>query len=290
MPQLSPGARAKKAILEFWKTTADVRTKRRQMQIAALLRKKAPLFAKASRAILKNLRSAVLPKLSGFKPPKDAKYSEILAQAGRIIDWAAWEKQSSGMFERLMSETFRASAATVVIKGRTDPIGVAGKKWATKNSAKLVKDISLSTRKVIARTIRTGYDKGEAIQAIGRRLRPMIGLTEKQAERAGARYSELLVDLSEEDALKGMTRFADSMIRGRAEMIARTETAAAASEGTLESYSENDISMVDWVADPTACEACQEMEANGPYPIEEARERLPLHPNCECTWVMALEV
>jgi hypothetical protein len=39
--------------------------------------------------------------------------------------------------------------------------------------------------------------------------------------------------------------------------------------------------MKDWVAQPDACEWCQDMAANGPYPIDF---EMDAHPNCRCEW------
>ena len=37
----------------------------------------------------------------------------------------------------------------------------------------------------------------------------------------------------------------------------------------------------DWVAQPDACEFCQDAAQNGPYPIDAVMDA---HPNCRCEW------
>jgi SPP1 gp7 family putative phage head morphogenesis protein len=66
----------------------------------------------------------------------------------------------------------------------------------------------------------------------------------------------------------------------RAEMIARTETARAVSEGTRDVYNANGISQFDWLPADDACEDCDAMKDGNPYDMGD--EMPPLHPNCRC--------
>lgn len=78
--------------------------------------------------------------------------------------------------------------------------------------------------------------------------------------------------------------------RGR--LIARTETIRAHNEGTLNRYEDmgDRIEGVTLLAehitagDRRVCSECQALSGTV-YPIREARGRIPVHPNCRCTWV-----
>jgi len=78
--------------------------------------------------------------------------------------------------------------------------------------------------------------------------------------------------------------------QGRAETIARTETAHAQGEGQLSGYEELGVEEVGLqvefltAGDDRVCEKCQELADEGPYTIEEARGVIPVHPNCRCAW------
>lgn len=78
--------------------------------------------------------------------------------------------------------------------------------------------------------------------------------------------------------------------QGRAETIARTETAHAQAEGQLSGYEELGVEEVGLqvefltAGDDRVCEKCQELSDEGPYTIEQARGMIPAHPSCRCAW------
>ena len=78
--------------------------------------------------------------------------------------------------------------------------------------------------------------------------------------------------------------------RGR--LIARTETIRAHNEGALNRYEDvrNRLDGVTTLAehvtagDARVCPVCATL-AGSTYKLDEARGRIPVHPNCRCTWV-----
>jgi SPP1 gp7 family putative phage head morphogenesis protein len=75
----------------------------------------------------------------------------------------------------------------------------------------------------------------------------------------------------------------------RARVIARTEVIAAHADATLNSYQEAGIEGVEveaeWITagDELVCNLCEPMEGRV-FEIDEARNMIPLHPNCRCSW------
>jgi SPP1 gp7 family putative phage head morphogenesis protein len=75
----------------------------------------------------------------------------------------------------------------------------------------------------------------------------------------------------------------------RARTLARTETVRAAAEQTLTRYEqmgvEQVVGKVEWLAtmDGRTCPTCAALHGTT-YTIDEARGRIPQHPNCRCTW------
>ena len=67
----------------------------------------------------------------------------------------------------------------------------------------------------------------------------------------------------------------------RANMVARTETSRAVTAATLDTYSENGVQQLDWLAGN--CDICQDNEDGSPYDIDDAPE-MPAHPNCVCSY------
>jgi hypothetical protein len=85
--------------------------------------------------------------------------------------------------------------------------------------------------------------------------------------------------------------FSDGVPKARADVIARTEVTRAAAEGQLDAYGRLGISEL--TADTSfelrtqgknSCPECVALEKLGPMPVEKARGRIPVHPNCKCRW------
>lgn len=72
----------------------------------------------------------------------------------------------------------------------------------------------------------------------------------------------------------------------RPDVLARTETQKATSEGTITAYKDLGVQRVRWLTimdDRTDAEC---IENNGKLmTLEEASGQIPIHPNCRCTWV-----
>lgn len=71
----------------------------------------------------------------------------------------------------------------------------------------------------------------------------------------------------------------------RCTMITTTEYGRAVNTGLLQAYVNDGVYKVNIVTagDDHVCDDCIEIEKNNPYPIEEAMELLPVHPDCRCS-------
>jgi hypothetical protein len=49
-----------------------------------------------------------------------------------------------------------------------------------------------------------------------------------------------------------------------------------------EFFNKDELVNIVTMDDEDVCPICQELAADGPYPIEEARMKIPAHPNCRC--------
>lgn len=76
----------------------------------------------------------------------------------------------------------------------------------------------------------------------------------------------------------------------RARMIARTETIAAHADATLNAYDEAKVEGVKVEAefitakDDKVCPKCEALEGSA-LSIDDARNLIPVHPNCRCAWL-----
>jgi len=219
------------------------------------------------------------------------------AVAEAVADWAAVEEEGRKIFGRVVLETIQSAGLplsprqrAVVLKARVDPIGDAAVKWAKKNTAKLVTEVTAKTKAGIATVIADSIDSGRALEATRKMISGSVGLTSRQSSAALKVYEKAFAEgLSHEEALDEMARYSERALRDREELIAQTESAAASSAGLLAAFDENDIREVEWAADlgPGCCEVCQERDGTV-YSIDEAEGMLPAHPGCECAWLSVI--
>ncbi len=82
----------------------------------------------------------------------------------------------------------------------------------------------------------------------------------------------------------------DKITNTRAEVLARTEVISAHAEASLNAYEEAGIEGVEveaeWstAGDDRVCPECEDYEGKT-FAMNEARNLIPLHPNCRCAWI-----
>jgi len=89
------------------------------------------------------------------------------------------------------------------------------------------------------------------------------------------------------DIARELNERVDKIGISRARMLARTEIVSAHAEASINAYEEAGLEGVDVEAEilngSDPCPECQDLAANGPYTISEARSLIPAHPNCVCS-------
>ncbi len=126
--------------------------------------------------------------------------------------------------------------------------------WILQRSLTLAKSINLTTMEALRRELALGFEAGESIQQLTKRIEGYF--TEN------AKY--------------------------RAEMVSRTEVISASNEGAIHRYELSGIGRVEWLANPASCTECL-AEDGQVYDIADSHGRIPKHPNCTCTWIASLE-
>lgn len=121
--------------------------------------------------------------------------------------------------------------------------------WILTRSLTLAKGINLTTLKALRRELHLGFEAGESIQKLTRRIEGYFTDNAKQ----------------------------------RAAMISRTEVIAASNEGALHRYEEEGIGKSEFYPSPDACPEC--LALVGEYPTKESHGMIPVHPNCRCTFL-----
>ena len=163
-----------------------------------------------------------------------------------------------------LSTIYFTGSAEMVTWGKTKagvPIAFEGPPmsqaidWAEKRGATLVKGLDEETKRRLAHTISQGIETKRGIPGLTRDIRK---------------------------------EFAD-MSRYRSELIARTETANALSEASLDRMDDMGIDGKEWITagDARVSEECEANENEGVIPIGQTFSggvmAPPQHPDCRCT-------
>lgn len=121
------------------------------------------------------------------------------------------------------------------------------------------------------------------------------GITEAMATQISRELAQGIAEgRNPEDMARGINNRVDKVGRTRARTLARTEVISAHAEGALNSYEEAEVAGVEVEAefstagDDLVCPRCAALEGDV-YSMEEARGIIPVHPNCRCTWIPALD-
>lgn len=177
--------------------------------------------------------------------------------------------------------------------------------WAQLRAATFVTGVSDETRRAIRALIARALSDGIAPRDVAKQIRPLIGLTERDALAVGNLQTRLIEEGRSARAIERLvTRYANRLLRLRAETIARTEIMAAANSGQVALW---DNSVRDglliagewdkaWLTahDERTCPRCGPLDGvrtafpNGTFPGADGRP--PLHPRCRCAVVARRKV
>lgn len=121
--------------------------------------------------------------------------------------------------------------------------------WIKLRSLTLAKSINMTTLEALRRELSLGFEAGESIQQLTKRIEGYFTQNAKT----------------------------------RAEMVSRTEAIAASNEGTLHRYELEGVSKSEFYPSPDACEQC--LPLAGEYITKDSHGMIPVHPFCRCVWL-----
>ena len=134
-----------------------------------------------------------------------------------------------------------------------DNLDEFARQWILARSLSLAKSINLTTTEALRKELALGFDAGESIQQIVKRIEGYFETNSKV----------------------------------RAEMVARTEVIAASNEGALHRYEMEGIDKSEFLASPDACEVCLPLDAQV-YATKDSHGMIPVHVNCRCVFLPVL--
>lgn len=175
--------------------------------------------------------------------------------------------------------------------------------WAAQEAGTLIQNVTNETLANVRRWVALAEEGGMSAYDVARSLRDVIGLTDRQAAALQGHIASTAASLTGqgvdpatamERALSSSERYADRMIRARAETIARTEIMRASHLGRNEAWAQgieegwiSDIMEVVWIASGDACDECLMMDGER-VPVTQGFPEDELHPNCRCTQELAM--
>ena len=121
--------------------------------------------------------------------------------------------------------------------------------WIKLRSLTLAKSINKTTLEALRRELSLGFEAGESIQQLTKRIEGYF------TENA----------------------------KTRAEMVSRTETIAASNEGALRRYELEGVGKSEFYPSPDACDEC--LALIGEYITKDSHNMIPVHPFCRCVWL-----
>jgi hypothetical protein len=193
---------------------------------------------------------------------------------------------------RVMNDAFAQAAQVTLRRGNlqirgafnlTNPLAVNA---ADTGSARLVREITTETRRSLQQIIQRSIIEGIPPKQAARLIRPLIGLTQKQADAVFTKW------LKAGDAAAG--RYAAQLLRHRAQTIARTETIRASVDGQLAIWKAAQAQGLlpnharkRWIVTPDdrlcpRCAPLQGVEVQLHQTFPGGVSGPPLHPNCRC--------
>ena len=174
-----------------------------------------------------------------------------------------------------LTDTYLSGHAEMMTWGHTQagiPIAFEGPpmeaaiKWAQQHSAKLVTRLDAETKDRLAKVISDGIANKRGPGGLATDIKRELGWMGR----------------GKPSAIKGLTQ------QGRAYMIARTETASALSQGSLDAMNDMGIEGKEWVTsgDDLVSDECQANEDQGVIAVNQAfvsgAMAPPQHPACRC--------
>jgi len=209
------------------------------------------------------------------------------------------------LLETLRRDAVRAaSLALIPSRGQFTLVNPRAVRAARTDSARLVVEITASTRRGLQAVVQRAFTDGIPPKQLAKLIRPMVGLTERQAQAVLNRRARRVA--AEWDAArieKDVTTYAERVRTRRAVTIARTETVKASVDGQVDAWREAQRqgllpprALQKWLVTPDdrLCPECSQMtgpRARAPIggvfltPLG-ARTGPPMHPNCRCSVVI----
>lgn len=257
----------------YWRAFIETVTEREH----EMKEKAIELFKQQEKDILETLDQDVKYWRKGIRKGKESSVLPSLEFMNRL-----WESVFVSYIREIVIEQGEAVLQFLGVRGNLDLTTDPATNYLRVHGAKLVSDINETTRNKLKKTLAEGFDKGESVTKLSKRVR---------------------------DVFKDATR-------NRSVMIARTESLRASNFATVEAYRQSEVvEAKQWLTerDLRTCPWCQEMDgrlidvtetyfkSGDTLSVKNDEGKTvtlkvgsldigypPLHPNCRCTTIPIL--
>ena len=224
-------------------------------------------------------------------------------EGAEIVDGLPWEEYDpetalKNLFEVAL-EVHGEYIGSVTGGAIFDYVDPKALEWIEKYCAEDVVQISNSTKEAIRAIIRNGYENGVTVREQARDIKQLIGLDPNRAEAVQNMRARLLKRglLSDSEINRRAAKYAEKLLRQRANTIAVNETSEAAANATYQStksacergvidpYQYEAFRIV--TADERTCERCMAIEGearklpDGSY-ASTGQQIVKVHVKCRC--------
>ena len=238
-------------------------------------------------AWLKQTNKQIISDLNKKFIKKAATPTELVAT---LTNWEAIEENGKKIFKpavlNIIAKSGNQSLKIAGVEASFDVVNVKAVAITEKICSTLVREVTDETKKAISKVIKVGIKEGKAMGQVAKEIRPLVGLTTRQT-MAVVHYNDWLIENRPDWSLKQINNsvgaYERKLHRRRADLIARTETARAQSEGSLLGYAQGDVKKVEFLTAAGACEICVPLDGRK-YTLNEASGVIPAHPGCRCCW------
>jgi HK97 family phage portal protein len=196
-----------------------------------------------------------------FSAQESEAISKLEAGSRDLIDQAeakvSYMKAVTPILTDLMKLTIENGRELINPKPHKDappeqPMSEAARKWLLTRIAWAAVQIGEETAGKLSVALATGFEAGESIPGIAKRVR---------------------------DVFEGFSR-------ARSILIARTETLSASAQGAIEGYKEAEVKQAEVLAayDDRTCEDCDSLSGEV-FDLDDCTGVLPVHCDCRCCWL-----
>lgn len=232
---------------------------------------------------------------------------------GKDVPWDEAAAQLEGDWDALIRKVLEAAADAKANPNftLTNPYTV---EWIADHWTNLVTEMTAPTKETLHRLIAQGVKDKDTVQQVARDMRPLIGLRQDQTDAVQRHFQWLqqphrlkqpsgewkeLRALDQDAAAKRAMKYAEQLLRQRAELIARTEIMTASNQGLLHSWMDaKDKGLIlpqarrKWKANLVnrTCDRCKAfagttatLTGNFVSRNGEVAKAPPLHPACRCS-------